>query len=211
LKGIEMITALRRIATLATLAVLCATVTTATTVTVATAAATPITVQVQGTQTPIDEKKGLYQMHSTPGHTGLVGDWAFTTTVVLLNSPALFIATGTEKFAGCIDVNGDDKCQTTEPTGKLFFDYILWLRLDPTTKPATLIEGRCVHPITGGKGRFKGARGLLTMHDVPVGGQIRTTYRGTVVVNAVGSAAKEAASAGNAPAATGSRALPGRC
>ena len=46
-----------------------------------------------------------------------------------------------------------------------------------------------MHPITGGNGGFANARGLLTMHDSPVGNQVRTTYQGTVVLHAVSASA----------------------
>lgn len=48
-----------------------------------------------------------------------------------------------------------------------------------------LIKGQCVHPITGGSGACRGARGLLNMVDTPVGEEVKTTYEGDIVLNAV--------------------------
>jgi hypothetical protein len=175
-----MLTALQRTVILAVLA----TLGTASAVTAATPAraATNTAVQVRGTQTPVDEANGLYRMHSAPGRVGLVGDWAFTSYTEVHRSPSLVVAKGTEAFDGCLDTSRDSRCQPTEPTGHLYLDYTLWLRFDPAT--GAFLEGRCVHPITGGDRGLAGAGGLLTMHDVPIDGSVRTTYRGTLVLAA---------------------------
>lgn len=147
--------------------------------TVAPATATtdePTTLLVNGTQTQVSEN-----MFESFG--GLRGDFWILTFVPLYESESLVIATGSERFVGCVDVNLDDDCEASEPSGELRFDYIQWTTFDPST--GVLIEGNCVHPITGGSDSFQGARGLVTMHDVVVDGDVRTTYEGTVVLNAV--------------------------
>jgi len=147
--------------------------------TVAPATATagkPTSLRVNGTQTQVSEK--LYKSHG-----GLLGNFWILTFVPLYESESLVIATGTERFVGCVDVNLNRACQASEPSGELQFDYVQWATFDPST--GALIEGNCVHPITGGRDSFQGARGLVTMHDVLVEGDVRTTYEGTVVLNAV--------------------------
>lgn len=171
-----MIAALRRTATLAVLVVACTVVTAVTSATGATATDEPTTLRVRGSQTLAGEN--LYRSHG-----GLLGDWWILTFVPLYESDSLVIGTGTERFVGCIDVNRNKKCGAREPSGELRFDYTQWTTFDPST--GALIEGNCVHPITGGTGSFQGARGLVTMHDVMVNGDVRTTYQGTVVLNAV--------------------------
>jgi hypothetical protein len=147
--------------------------------TVAPATATtgePMTLRVQGTQTQVSDT--LYKSHG-----GLLGDFWIVTFVPLYESESLVIGIGNERFVGCVDVNLDSDCEAGEPSGELRFDYVQWTTFDPST--GALIEGNCVHPITGGSDSFQGARGLVTMHDVLVDGDVRTTYEGTVVLNAV--------------------------
>jgi hypothetical protein len=136
----------------------------------------PTTLHVEGTQTQVSES--LYRSEGA-----LLGDFWILTFVPLYESDSLVIGTGTERFEGCVDVDLDAACEANEPSGELRFDYIQWATFDPST--GALVEGNCVHPITGGRDSFVGARGLVTMHDVPVDGEVRTTYQGTVVLNAV--------------------------
>ncbi len=131
---------------------------------------------MEGTQTLVGEN--FFKSHG-----GLLGDFWILTFVPLYESDALVIGTGTERFVGCVDVDLDGGCESHEPFGELRFDYIQWMTMDPST--GALIEGNCVHPITGGDDAFRGARGLVTMHDVLVDGAVLTTYEGTVVLNAV--------------------------
>jgi len=207
-----MTTAMRRTAIVAGLVLACATVPAATTVaaartvaasTVAASAAHPTakTYHVKGTQTP-GTAEGSSYMHSRRGHTGLVGPMT-STYHEKFSSPYLVVGVGTEHFTGCLDTNGDNKCQHKEPAGELFFKYVVWYTGDPFTGA---IEGRCVHPITDGKDAFKGAKGLVTMHDVQVANGFRTTYRGTITLNAGHSAATTQAPAADAAAADGASA-----
>ena len=77
------------------------------------------------------------------------------------------------------------RCDPGEPSGALGFDYVLWMQYDPDS--GWLIEGNCLHPVTGGSGDFAGARGVLTMLAGPVGRgeQINSTYKGEIVLNAI--------------------------
>jgi hypothetical protein len=179
--------------------------------TTATAKPKPRYVWVRGTQTPVNEAKGTYQMHGD-----LVGDWVFLTYVPLFQSRSMTVAEGTEQFHGCIDANHNARCGHHEPGGKLRFNFTYWASFNPKT--GALIKGDCAHPITSGTGSFGGARGILTMHDVQVKDQVRTTYQGTVVLHAVASGVKAAdpsaaaaASAGHALAASASSAGRGPC
>lgn len=167
-----MIAALRRTA----LAVLVIASTLAATVAPASATGEPTKLHVQGTQTQVNETK--YESYG-----GLLGDFWILTFVPLYESDSLVIATGTERFVGCVDVNLDRECGATEPSGELRFDYVQWAKFDPST--GALIEGGCVHPITGGSDDFRGARGIVHMRDTVENGEVRTTYRGTVVLDAV--------------------------
>jgi hypothetical protein len=196
-----MTTAMRRTAIVAGLVLACATVPAATTVAASAAHPTAKTYHVKGTQTP-GTAEGSSYMHSRRGHTGLVGPMT-STGVLKFGNPYLYVVTGTEHFKGCLDTNGDNKCQHREPAGELFFDYVFWHTTDPFTG---VEEGRCVHPITHGTGGFKGAKGLVTMHDVQVASGFRTTYRGTITLNAGHSAATTQAPAADAAGADGASA-----
>jgi hypothetical protein len=168
--------------------------------TVAPATATsgePTTLRVQGTQTQVSEN--LFKSHG-----GLLGDFWILTFVPLYESESLVIGTGNERFVGCVDVNLDRDCEASEPSGELLFDYVQWTTFDPST--GALIEGGCEHPITGGSDGFQGARGIIHMRDAVVNGDVRTTYRGTVVLDAVPvdlPAPQVLASAANVPGAGG--------
>jgi hypothetical protein len=136
----------------------------------------PTTLHVEGTHTQISED--MYESHG-----GLLGDFWILTFDPLYESDSLVIGTGTERFVGCVDVDLDASCGADEPSGELRFDFVEWMTLDPST--GALIESNCTHPITGGSDGFLGARGIVTMHAVPVDGDVEITYEGTVVLNAV--------------------------
>ena len=134
------------------------------------------TLHVQGTQTQVGENH--YESYG-----GLLGDFWTLTFVPSYESDSLVIGTGTERFVGCVDVNLDTACGATEPSGELRFHFVQWLEFDPST--GALIKGGCEHPITGGSGGFHGARGIVHMRDTVVNGEVRTTYRGIVVLDGV--------------------------
>jgi len=170
----------------------------------------PKTVHVQGTQQAVNGSFDFSTVRSDAGRPGLVGDWAITDRFSQVFKSPFFFETGAERFAGCLDLNGDNACRN-EPTGTMTFNYAAWVKFDPALLPDVFSElaGGCVHPVTGGSGAFAGARGLLTMRDRPVGGAIETTYRGTLTLASRTSAAvapqampavPEAAAAANAEA-----------
>ena len=128
-------------------------------------------VHVSGTQVPINANQGKYRMRGD-----LRGTWFVDTTKVLHSSPRLFVASGHERFRGCVDADRDKRCAPGEPSGVMRFAYLYWASFDAQ---GDLVRGECVHPVTGGGGAFARARGVLHMVDRPVaGGEVRTTYRG---------------------------------
>lgn len=155
----------------------------------------PTTLRVEGTQTQVSAD----QFES---HGGLLGTWWILTFDPLYESDSFVVATGTERFVGCVDADRDGACAEDEPSGELWFDFVEWLTLDPST--GALVESNCTHPITGGTDGFHGARGIVTMRAVPVDGDVHVTYEGTVVLDAVPTDAPgEPASAAGASTADG--------
>ena len=142
----------------------------------------PRTVRVSGRQIPVDVANGWWEMRGA-----LVGTWHAVPLTVLHsdpNRPTLYSDAGVEVFTGCIDRRPrDGRCTARDYRGELHATFLSWASFE--SDGTTLIQGQCVHPITGGKGAFAGARGLITMVDRPVGDQIRTTYSGDIVLNAV--------------------------
>jgi hypothetical protein len=76
-----------------------------------------------------------------------------------------------------------NRCDSSDTSGELRFDYLLWIKYDPKTGQP--IEGKCVHPITSGTKDFAGARGVLNTHDAPLRHEEILTYQGEIVLNAV--------------------------
>lgn len=136
-----------------------------------TGASAATTASLSGTQTVVDEKKGIYEMHGS-----LVGTWYTTSFVPRYKSASPFVATGTEKFVGCVDSNRSRACDSGEPLGTLKLTFVYWGEYNAKTK--ALLHAACVHPIVGGTGSFVRASGVLFMKDTPVGKTIRTTYHG---------------------------------
>ena len=136
-------------------------------------AGTPVSVDVTGTQTVIDEAAGTFAMHGS-----LVGTWYNTKFVPQYASSSQFVASGKELFVGCLDSNANGSCDKKEPTGDLKFTFMYWASFNPAT--GALLHGNCVHPITGGSGSFRKAAGVIFMEDTPTGDTVVTTYKGTV-------------------------------
>ena len=138
-------------------------------------------VRVSGQQIPVDIDNGRYEMRGS-----LIGDWHYIPREVLHNEPerpTLYVEAGVEVFTGCIDRRPrDGECTERDAQGELHFAFLYWASYDLS---GDLIKGQCVHPITGGRGDFAGARGLLRMVDPPAGDEVRTTYRGQIELNAV--------------------------
>jgi hypothetical protein len=144
----------------------------------------PTTVTVRGRQIPIIADQGVYRMRGD-----LIGRWTTLTADTLPGysipeAPWELVQTGQEQFRGCVDRNRTARCDSSDPSGQLRFDYLAWSTYDRHT--GRLIEGNCVHAITSGSGDFSGARGIVTMHDHPVGRDgVLTTYEGQIVLNAL--------------------------
>jgi hypothetical protein len=136
------------------------------------AGAKTTTYPVSGKQTVVDEQAGTYKMSG-----GLVGDWAITSFTEIAKTP-LYKAKGTEHFSGCLDRGRDGSC-ANDPSGTLDFTFRYWAQFNGDA----LIWGACWHPVSGGTGAFKGAQGVLTMTDTPVGdGNVRTDYIGSITL-----------------------------
>jgi hypothetical protein len=159
---------------------------------------TPVSVDVSGTQTVVDEAAGSYSMQGS-----LIGAWYTTKFVPRYASSSQFVATGKELFVGCLDANANGSCDAKEPAGSLKFTFMYWASFDPAT--GALLHGNCVHPITSGGGSFRKAAGVLFMEDTPTGDTVVTTYKGTVEYTAAssGQAAKHRALASARAGATG--------
>ena len=136
------------------------------------APANAATYQVAGKQKAIDADAGVYTMSG-----GLIGRWVTTSSQEVAVEP-YYELTGTEEFRGCIDRRRDGKC-ANDPSGTLFFGFRLWA-LYASDDPASLIWGACWHPITGGRGDFRDAQGVLTFVDWQAGTSVKTRYLGTI-------------------------------
>jgi hypothetical protein len=141
----------------------------------------PVSVSVAGTQTVVDESAGAFEMHGS-----LVGAWQTTKFVPRYASATQFVATGKELFTGCLDSNQNGACDAKEPAGTLRFTFMYWASFDATS--GALLQGNCVHPITGGSGSFRKASGVIFMEDKPTATGVVTTYTGTVEYQALKSA-----------------------
>jgi hypothetical protein len=151
------------------------------------APASAATVQVAGVQSaPLDTVVCPFQTAGLPAYTmagGLIGCWYTDTIVTHAAQPngtpsGEIQATGTEHFDGCLDLNGDGRCDDGDPTGTLAFTYQLSIKLDPGT--GAEIHGRCHHPIVPGSGTdgFTGATGVITFKDDVANGT--APYRGHI-------------------------------
>lgn len=138
------------------------------------------TFRVQGTQVLVDAATATYRMEG-----GLIGIWRmYPTEPALHDVSSLYVEAGLERFSGCIDRNHNGSCDRRDPSGLLASAYLYWATFD---RDERLVRGQCVHPVTGGREDFRGARGVITMVDRPVGDEVVTTYRGEVVLHAVAS------------------------
>jgi hypothetical protein len=105
----------------------------------------------------------------------LIGYWWTTTFEVgVATKSGVVTGSGTERFDGCLDANGNRMCDGSDPTGSLYATFTYSGKFDPVT--FALLHGRCHHPITGGSGGFAGVTGVVQMRDDPETGC--TYYRG---------------------------------
>ncbi len=150
-------------------------------------AAGPALITVKGTQTVVNESKGIYAMQGD-----LVGSWRMTAfTTNFQGSDGQFVGSGKELFSGCRDADRNGACDNGEPKGTIRFSFVYWATFDPKTK--ALVRGQCVHPVLGGTGAFAGAKGVIHMTDRPTAsGAVRTTYTGTLVYDAASTASASA-------------------
>jgi len=126
---------------------------------------------VSGTQTVVDDDAGKFRMAGD-----LVGTWRITAFKPLGTEP-MFAARGQELFRGCLDLGHDGKC-ADDPSGKLKLKFRYWALFAPG---GALRAGACWHPIIGGTGAFKHARGVIQMLDAPTeAGGVETHYAGNV-------------------------------
>ncbi len=139
----------------------------------------PRTVQVSGQLVPLDALGSKYKLRGE-----LIGTWRFPPADPYYQSDTRIYARGTESFEGCVNLNGDDNCDESEPSGRWHGDYLYWASYD---RSGRLVEGGCTHMLTGGDDAFTGVRGLFHMTDVyattPAGST--AIYQGEVVLNAV--------------------------
>ncbi|MFT4166936.1 MAG: hypothetical protein QM650_16990 [Microlunatus sp.] len=134
--------------------------------------------QVSGQMIPIDAAATKYRLSGK-----LIGTWLFPPVdVTYYQSETRLYTRGAESFEGCVNLNGDDKCDASEPRGRWTGEYIYWASLDQ----GRLVEGGCVHALTGGTKAFVGVRGLLRMTDVYASTKAGSTaiYQGEVILNA---------------------------
>jgi len=140
----------------------------------------PRTVQVSGQLVPQDAAGSTYELSGE-----LIGTWKFPPVdIVYYQSDTRIFARGAESFAGCVNLNGDDDCDKSEPRGTWQGEYMYWASLD---RNGRLVEGGCTHMLTGGTKAFRGVRGLFHMTDVYATTPAGTTaiYQGEVILNAV--------------------------
>jgi len=108
----------------------------------------------------------------------LVGCWYTDTGEVRNETPSgVVIVSGTERFVGCLNTNGNQTCDPDEPSGTFRTAYTF------TGKYAASgveIHGRCHHPIIEGSGTvgFAGASGVISFTDIPSEG--RFPYHGPI-------------------------------
>jgi hypothetical protein len=117
----------------------------------------------------------------------LIGTWqttsfktiaeGLTQTAGVSGAPYEYAAAGTELFTGCHDRNANKRCEAAEK-GTLKFTFTYWGTFDPES--GALIKAQCQHPVVGGTGAFKQARGVVYMNDRPTASGVVTVYSGTL-------------------------------
>ena len=155
---------------------------------VAAAGGKPQTVHVRGHQVPVDAANGKYVMRGD-----LVGDWLYVPrTPPLHSSDTLYVEAGTEVFKGCIDQNDNGKCGPARPPRRVAVDLPVLGLLRPRRQP----DQGAVHAPHHRRPRRLRRRARPSRHGGrPVGDEVKTTYRGEIILNAVPSEGPAPASA----------------
>jgi hypothetical protein len=140
------------------------------------------TFKLRGNSFVFDEEKAISRTDGS-----LIGMWQTTSFKTIAEGltqtagvgapPYEYAGAGTEMFIGCHDRNRNAKCDKGE-VGTLRLTFTYWGTYDPAT--GALIKGQCQHPIVGGTGAFKGARGVVYMKDTPTANGVVTVYSGTL-------------------------------
>jgi hypothetical protein len=124
--------------------------------------------QMRGTQEVVDPVSGVYAMNG-----GLLGIMVVTGFEVRnISTAGVLTASGTERFIGCLDLDGSATCEPGEPTGSIDFTFSYSGKFMPDF---SLIRSRCHHPMVSGTGDFADVEGVLTFAEV---GGAPATYRG---------------------------------
>jgi hypothetical protein len=154
---------------------------------------------LRGQSITIDEEQGTSR---TTG--SLLGMWQTTSFQTIAEGLTQtgdyqYAGAGTEVFTGCHDRNANKKCEAAEK-GTLRFTFAYWGTYNAAT--GALVKGQCQHPIIGGTGAFKGARGVVYMKDTPGTAGVVTVYSGSLAYG--GAAARSLSSAGSRKGCGGS-------
>jgi hypothetical protein len=127
----------------------------------------------------VDPETGVAPAQSNAMAGSLIGCWytdTFHTIVSTRNG--LTIATGTEHFVGCLDLDRTGACADGDPTGTLALTYKFEGKFDTATQNE--IAGRCQHKIVSGTAGFAGATGRIDFRDNVTNGT--SNYRGHITL-----------------------------
>jgi hypothetical protein len=130
--------------------------------------------RVSGKQIAIDRGAGLFRLDGS-----LVGVSKLIRSDSLAAMP-LVQARSTDVFIGCLD-RGRIGCDRrgSDRHAALTFNFT-YEALFASPEPASLVWGSCRHVIVSATGGFAGARGVITMVQTPVRGNVRTDYIGNI-------------------------------
>ena len=127
----------------------------------------------------VDPQTGVAPVLSNAMAGSLVGCWYTDTFDPIPGTPSgVIVATGSEHFVGCLDVDRTGACTAGDPTGALALSYKFEGQFDPVT--GNEIAGRCQHKIVSGTGGFARARGRIDFIDNVTNGT--SNYRGHITL-----------------------------
>jgi hypothetical protein len=142
----------------------------------------------------VDPVTGLAPFVSNAMAGSLIGCWYTDTFNPISGTPdGLLVATGSEHFVGCLDLNRNGRCGQRDPAGSLALTYVFEAKYDSVTQQE--IAGGCQHGVVSGTGGFAGANGWIDFTDNVTNGT--SNYRGRITLTDGGRAmrAKRAAAA----------------